>query len=366
MNYFFLTIIISLGLITSYEDFKFGKIRNQWILLGLFLGIFFWSCFLIFTRLVNINYFLLIIVNFLIAVLVGFTMWRIKAWSAGDAKMFMVYTLLVPFSFYAKTYLKFFPAFIILFNTFLLVLVSLLMLSGLYLIKSFCRKLLKNEKINFDYINNFLKTKQYFQGLLRFLPSFLLFMIVVNFFYNYVNQIAPINYFLFEILAFIPVIIFSKPLTRLYQMKFTNLISFGIFLIILFLGFKFNFLNSKLFSINIFWAIVIFMILFPFFHKVINFYLEQANGHEVEVNNLIPGMILKKATIEKLDLQNNYSFAFTGLTAEQIQVVKNHAEEKNIQRIVIGRPFYFAIWLFIGVLTTLFFRGSLLKAVLGW
>ena len=33
--YWFLPMILLLGIVTSYEDIKFGKIRNKWIILAL-------------------------------------------------------------------------------------------------------------------------------------------------------------------------------------------------------------------------------------------------------------------------------------------------------------------------------------------
>ena len=36
-------ILILLGLITSYEDIRFGKIRNIWIIIGLVFGLIFFD-----------------------------------------------------------------------------------------------------------------------------------------------------------------------------------------------------------------------------------------------------------------------------------------------------------------------------------
>jgi hypothetical protein len=70
-------------------------------------------------------------------------------------------------------------------------------------------------------------------------------------------------------------------------------------------------------------------------------------------------MILKKETIDILDLKNNIEYTFNGLSLEQVQVVKEKAKEKSREQILIGNPFYFAVWMFFGVLITMFVRGSI-------
>lgn len=360
MNYIFLTIIISLGLITSYEDFRLGKIRNKWILSGLVLGIFAWLSIFDFTNLLSVSYLSALAVNFLLAIVIGFLMWKMKTWTAGDAKLFSVYALLVPLSFYSKTYLKYFPSFIILFNTFLLVLVYLFIKSSFFGARKILEKIQKKEKIQFYFERNVEDLKKYFRGLILFMPSFLLFMSVAVLAYGYINKVWPINFLLFQIILVMPVLIFSKFLIRLYQKKFSNIISFIFFVII----FSFSLITNYAYTINmawgIFWGMIIFMILFPFFHKIIDYYLEKINGCEIDVNLLVPGMILKKESIKKLNLENYHNFSFTGLSSEQIELVKKHCAEKNFGKIKVGRPFYFAIWLFIGTIVTILVKGSLL------
>jgi len=136
INYLFVFLVIIIGLATSWEDIKFGKIRNKWILLGLAGGIAlqaaalaggFLPTDLIFSGLLNA----------LIALLVGYLLWYFDLWAAGDAKLFFVFALLLPLSYYSRTYLPLFPSFALLINTFVPVLIFLLAQSVFFLFKKF-------------------------------------------------------------------------------------------------------------------------------------------------------------------------------------------------------------------------------------
>ena len=121
---FFLAIIV-IGFATSYEDAKTGCIRNVWIVAGL-------SCVIIFYYIESFFHVLplaTITANFTISLLVAFILWELKYWSAGDAKLFSLYTLLTPLGIYRKIYFSFFPSFQILFNTFIPATIFLFILS---------------------------------------------------------------------------------------------------------------------------------------------------------------------------------------------------------------------------------------------
>lgn len=56
--------------------------------------------------------------NALLALVAGFLMWWFGLWAAGDAKAFAVLALLLPLSTYRNAYMPAFPAYVLLFNTF--------------------------------------------------------------------------------------------------------------------------------------------------------------------------------------------------------------------------------------------------------
>ena len=97
--YLFLPIILWLGIITSYSDIRFGKIKNKHLLIALFAGLFLWGV-LISNGIVDFKEFLSMIVYAMSSLFLGFFLWLMKMWSAGDAKLYSVFILLIPLSVY--------------------------------------------------------------------------------------------------------------------------------------------------------------------------------------------------------------------------------------------------------------------------
>ncbi|MBM3245851.1 MAG: hypothetical protein FJZ13_00775 [Candidatus Omnitrophica bacterium] len=110
-----LFVIVFIGLITSYEDIKSGKIRNKWIIIGLLFGLLISGLNAAFKEM----YPGIMLPNISIAVLVAYLLWKFGLWSAGDGKLFIAYSLLMPLLRYKEIYFNYFPAFTLLLNIFL-------------------------------------------------------------------------------------------------------------------------------------------------------------------------------------------------------------------------------------------------------
>lgn len=130
---FFLPVLVAVGLKTSIDDFKYGKIRNSIIVacivytltiylafialppfIKLFLdnGMEFYVPYLVF-------YIDRSVVNILISVTVAYLFWHFKLWGAGDAKLFICYALLIPLGKYRLVYFNYyFSSFLILISIF--------------------------------------------------------------------------------------------------------------------------------------------------------------------------------------------------------------------------------------------------------
>lgn len=107
--YWFLPMILFLGIVTSYEDIKYGKIRNKWVLLSISYSLVTYSIFLALGD-VNMGYFKTYLMNALLSLAVGFALWHLSLWTAGDAKLFFTYSVLVPPDIYQFRLFSFFPA----------------------------------------------------------------------------------------------------------------------------------------------------------------------------------------------------------------------------------------------------------------
>ncbi len=101
-----------LGIITSYEDLKEGKIRNKWVAAGLLYSLF------VVLVLRDITYLKAYGINLIIAILASVLIAYAGFWNAADAKLFAVYAALLPLSVYQLGYVPYFPAFSVLINTF--------------------------------------------------------------------------------------------------------------------------------------------------------------------------------------------------------------------------------------------------------
>ena len=92
--YWFLPMIFFLGIVTSYEDIKYGKIRNKWILLAIFYTIVM-NAMLFLLGYNNFDYSIRFLTNGILSLLIGFMIWYANLWTAGDAKLFFAYSLLI-------------------------------------------------------------------------------------------------------------------------------------------------------------------------------------------------------------------------------------------------------------------------------
>jgi len=121
--WYFLPMIIFLGIITSYEDVKFGKIRNRWVLLAIFysfLVLFILILNLYFSNVaINYEYIKTYAINFAFSFFVGLFLSYSGLWSAGDAKLFMAFSALIPLTVYKLVYFQLFPSFVVLVNSFI-------------------------------------------------------------------------------------------------------------------------------------------------------------------------------------------------------------------------------------------------------
>ena len=126
LNWLFLSPLILIGLLTSYSDIKYGKIKNRQVLIGLayalilylFLFVYGWG---VLRQVTNVKYLGELIINAVVAIVFGYILWYFNLWAAGDAKLFLIYALLIPLEFYAKDYISFFPSASLLIDTFFLI-----------------------------------------------------------------------------------------------------------------------------------------------------------------------------------------------------------------------------------------------------
>lgn len=143
ITFIFYPIIIILGVCSSYTDIKFKKIKNIHLLTATLSGLIIYAGLIISHNIqLNLNFYL----NFFISLGIGFLLYYTNIWGAGDAKLFIVYCLLMPTNKHHA--MLPFSSSIIFINIFLLSTAAILILSLSSIIKN--KRLLFKEIFSFE------------------------------------------------------------------------------------------------------------------------------------------------------------------------------------------------------------------------
>ena len=162
--WFFLPGIIYLGIMASYTDIKYGKIKNRDVVIGIvyalaaYLGLAIYGGFI---GTLNYSYFLEFGTNAIFALLVAFGLWNYKIWSAGDGKLFFAFALLVPMGVYQFGGYNWVPSVTLLFNVFIVGLLAMAVL----IIKN--AKTRDYRRMFYYFFKDFFDAKKMVQTLLR-------------------------------------------------------------------------------------------------------------------------------------------------------------------------------------------------------
>jgi hypothetical protein len=315
-------------------------------------------------QIINYNYLIETLINIIIALFVGYLMYEIGLWTAGDSKLFVAYSSLVPISVFELGYVPFFPAMVILINTFVPVFVFF-----------FFRLIFKTttqQKIN-ALMGAFNPKK--IVVLAIFLFSIMWVIQIIFSLIGRINAVIPVilsNYFIMIFLLFLT-------MTYLERILRVNVLKISIILAILRLG-----LDWSIYSMDF---LRYFLIVFLSFLFIRFFILELSftiYTHYVDINLLKPGMVPAEVIYEenkeyKTEPILHFSFlsylqAKTsgkkyifehrsgGLTEEEVTKLRELYQVKKIkfEHLKIQPTIPFAPFMFLGVILTIIFRGNIL------
>lgn len=257
-NYTLLGVILVVGLITSYQDFRERKIRNKWILLGLFSGLAVYSLLIIsyFSDQNLLNFLVVeevasafpmylgrVFLNGLIALIFGYILWKFDLWAAGDGKLFALFSFLLPLQYYWRTTLPVFPSFVLMVNIFTPLLLFLILEN----IFSLFTKIIKRKKsVSFSLKSVKEKLGQRGINLISFLAFFSFFHLL---FFQISNKFLINNYW--RLLSLILIMIayqLSNKFLNIIELTVVSLV--GIFFY--YQGVQFGFLkdlSAEMFSL---------------------------------------------------------------------------------------------------------------------
>lgn len=342
----YILLVLIVGGVVSYEDLKEGLIRNRYILLLLtiFLIYFFFniSSYLKISFLIHLGWTLFI----------GFFLYLIDLWSAGDGKLFIVFSLLLPIGMLTQgTYLDF------LVNSF----TPLFLFVFIYTLLTVGRdKVFESIKYGFRLYNIFLIGTIYI-GIAWFLVLPLSFIGV------------PMNLFTFIIAIFIVTEIFRR-VTEI------NLEYLFIFLAVVRVIIDYKNVFTLGFASGLVTTIFVFLF-FRFFALKLTF---KVNVIKKKINNLEPGVEVAegiKKTGDEYDKkkllqvtfydflhQKKESFIHSKtLTKEDIKKLKSLAKEGKIpNKILVHKHIPFAIFIYIGFAVTLILKTNFINVLLSF
>jgi len=396
-DYIFLIPIFIIGFITSFEDFKYGKIKNKWIKIGFLWGITIFSLYILWNftfwileyfeispysfSVFKLSYLGEVALNTGLALGVGFLMWSWNVWSAGDAKLFTLFSFLLPLRFYSRTYLSYFPSFALLLNIFIIALgIFLIILVFTFMRRIFIRKkeiLTEKEKIA--------REKEFKGGIFSLFKEILnllvIFFVMVSFFGLFFKSIIGENltYFFTIILglekwvlliAFLGVFVFlMKFLQKIKKVFYVAAIALLVWLLYKWIGLN----QSPALIIRPMLSVTAIIIFGGFaFRKMFDWYVKEKEIQKVKIEELKSGMRLTEETVNKLKGKEEKLFKKSigkiysdGLTKEQIGFLKEFVKGKGIKLLEVYKPSPFAILIFIGLIVTILFRGSIIASLIG-
>lgn len=356
--WFFLPMILFLGVVTSYTDIRFGKIKNIWIMLAFLYVFIVYSIILMYLWFFGIaiddTFFFNMFLNLVIAAVIGIMFWLNTYWSAADAKLFIAFCALVPLSTYQFNYVAFFPSANLLLNSLILIFV---VLGFQMIIQS--------------------RPRHYFKSIRdMFRPRTVLMLAVMIFIALWLNSLflrflgTKINTILILLFIVLLMPVIGK---NLVKYKVVSIIIFSIILI-----FDYRYIFSTQLIKNFGLSGIIFILIIILFIQISS----RAFIKTVHVNNLKKGMILDEEIVKSAESGRSYSkrkrvissvdqtnaaqslvnlveITTEGLTNSDIKKIKvaYRAKRLEFEKIKVISHTYFAPYLFLATLFIVLTNG---------
>ena len=296
-------------------------------------------------------------------------MWYFNLWTAGDGKLFIAFSALIPLSIYKYGYQEWIPSITLLMNIFILGLVFML---GIILYNS---KLKDIKKVSLHFLKNFFKVKELSKSIISL---FAIFWIVEMFF-----CLTPIE----------PSYIFRVVVTLLLMSLLQKNIGKNFIYVMIAISFLRLITDRTVYSFIFLKDFLILIFVWKFLRSFIR---ECASGlgrelfsREINVKYLKPGMLLseviekkekltkeeleeiKKQNIEMIKTKGCYYIKRSKSGAGFSDFIEEEAEgltkgdiikikKTGIKKIKVAQTIPFAPGIFVGVILTLMAKGNIL------
>ena len=348
-------MILFLGIMTTYQDLKYNKIKNKWIILALVYSFITLISMVIFMKLnnnsINQNYLKLYLLNLVISLTLGFVLWLAKLWSAGDAKLFLAFAALVPLETYKWGNIGNFPSYIILINTFTPIFIF-------YIVKVFVKtkltNLWKEIKIVFEpkqlfnliiFLFGFSLITVKLTSVLGLQPSFFTNIIMLLFIFLVIKKLLKDHFFVLGLICTVLRLIFDNITSNVFIKLLSQL---GVFLFLrLFISLGFYIFSKPVYIES----------LKPGMSLAEDITKKGKEYYKEKDTLYYPTQILFKKRNKDSIFSNYHNLAKKDVN----KINKLHSQGKIKDHIVyIKEKIPFAVFLFIGVIITLLVKGNFL------
>ncbi len=303
--------------------------------------------------------------NSSLSLLFGFLLWREGVVAAGDVKLFFVFSFLLPTKYYWKSYLPLFPSFALLVNIFVIILVFILCRSLFCFFLKF-----KNDRravfLQSQKRRSFSIKKQVVQTI-GMLSIFLLFFWIKH----WINSYLGLDIGKYQYLFLVLMIMFSRKITKALfkNNNFLLILAVSLNLFITAVGLFINFgtaLNNLIITIKM---MVVFLLVMSLSAKFLNYYVRETGVFRIEVDNLLPGMMINSVNTKQLNDDQKFVKDYGriisgGISKNQVGAIICWAKTRGMKTIEIYKKFPLAPWIFAGVISIILFKQSFINIVL--
>ncbi len=362
----FLPAVVWIGFWASILDLKTGQVKNRLIKKGYTFGIIMYVLLLVSSILftyvfrhtgiehLKFVYFFDLLINLSVAFVFGFVFWKLDVWAAADAKIFALFSFLIPLTIYRYNKVPFFPSFAFLLNIFIIYI--------FFLALSFLVNLKRDDfnagsiKLKFELLKNkfnFWKTAVAVSifGMI-FLLGFSLRVIQMP-----VSDYFPIIFYLVSFLLIRPLSKLLKKKKALFFVLVGIETGYVIWLTVFSDTFSFSSFGKQILNFS-FYMLVILMAF-----RLLNL-STRSERKMVKTEEISARMVLTQSSFIRVknkkglteDLGSIYP---DGLLEKQSESLRDFLKKENITEIEVFKTFPFVPFIFIGAITTIIIGDSI-------
>lgn len=391
IDFLFVIIALVLGLIIIKEDLKDGKIRNKWIVLGLKLGLalyvllFAWSLFTHFNLsflgesfvYYPLKYYFIVALNFVFSAVISYLFWQHRLWSAGDAKLFILFSFLLPLKYYSNGYLPLFPSSALLTNVFVPIFAFLMVRIAVDFLRNIVAAFYRHgpsfllpywQGMKFNFNNNIKNKRRTVAFAVSFFLTFVIMPIARNQITSLLSSILSGGFLIFA--SFYLLQNYIHEYIDKYLKKNLVLVLFVFLIPVYFIFGYIYFFEAMVFSLEATLKIAFsFMIILILIEKLADFYINGKEVIMVDVENLKPKMIISEEIMREIENNKELKtkvgdFHAEGLSSDQIDILKPWLIKTDKKKVPVYKTFSFGIWIFAGVILTILLKQSILHLFL--